>query len=278
MSTVILRHPSTITLLRDFEAVGSQIAESRKQMWAQFPVTKKRAYGFSINLNSADTTISPAIGVDGWIELEETELVRKLLRKGMVFVDVGSNIGWYALLSAKIVGDKGVVIAYEPEPSNFSLLSKSVTENGFKNIKAFQQCVSESVLPKTLWLAAKNLGAHSIIKSISNQGISVNSTTLDVSLKNLGIKMIDILKIDVEGAEPNVIEGARQTLAESRIKNIIMEWNQEVWSEHTLLLDYLLDTFDVYEIVKSPFLVRRVDREELNHLPQVNIFLRLSPN
>jgi hypothetical protein len=134
--------------------------------------------------------------------------------------------------------------------------------------------VSENTLPKTLWLSA-NPGLHSIIKSSSDQGISVNSTTLDISLKNLGIKRIDLLKIDVEGAEPQVIEGARKTLAEFRIHNIIMEWNREAWLQHSLLIDYLFNTFDVYQIVKSPFLIKRMNKEDLQHLSQVNLLFRL---
>jgi FkbM family methyltransferase len=280
-STLVLRHPSSVLrLLNGHEAVGSYIDELlRKQKEPRFPITRKNVFGFNINLNTMDNCISPSIGFIGWFELAETELVRKLLRRGNVFVDVGANIGWYTLLSARIMGDKGLVLAYEPEPNNFSLLSKSIIENGFNNVKAFQECVSENTQPKTLWLQTKNLGGHSLIKSANEQqNISVNSTTVDVSLKNEEIEIIDILKIDVEGAEPQVIEGSKQTLVQSRIKNIMMEWNTEVWLKHSQLLDYLLDSFDVYEIIKSPFLIKRLNREDLYALPQVNMLLRLSTN
>ncbi len=269
-----MHYPSAIARVPNgISAVGDYIDSIRKRQWIENPVPIKSVRNFQIYLDPKDTYgVSPAIGITGLYEPEVTELFRKLLHKGMTVVDVGANIGWFTLLSASIIGTSGTVIAYEPEPDAFSLLSKSVKLNEFANVKAIQKCVADSTRSMELYLATQNLGGHSIVSQVGNSSITVNSVTLDETLSGMGINRIDIMKIDAEGAEPQVIKGCVSHLSD--VRNIIMEWNGSYWATHADLLDDLLGQFELYEIVKSPFLVKKISKMSLRSLKSTNLYLR----
>jgi len=245
----------------------------RKERWITNPTLIKETYGFKIYLNPSDTRgVCPSIGVTGYHELHITELFRKLMRKGMVIIDLGANIGWYSLLAAAVLGDHGIIIAYEPEPNNFALLSKSIEINNFRSIRAFQCCVSNIDGYRTLHLASENLGGHSIVRQMGESDIDVPSITLDTALRKMNIDHVDLLKMDVEGAEPDVIIGAREIIP--KVSHIIMEWDPRVWQGRKDLFDRYLGIFDVYEIVRSPFLTKKIDRDGLSSTRRANLFLR----
>ena len=250
----------------------------RKEKWATRPVPMRHVYGFDICLNERDVMgVSPIIGLTGRYELHVTELYRKLLRKRMTVLDVGANIGWYTLAAGAAVGPEGRVLAFEPEPSNLSLLEKSIQLNSFENINVFPQALSDREGSETLHLSKNNLGAHSISSVVGPESITVPSTTLDKVLEKLGIDKIDILKVDVEGAEPQVIVGGEESLKNT--EHILIEWNPSAWKDRSELIDMLLDNFLVYEIVRSPFLIKKKARDSLSNLPRTNLYLhRKSPN
>jgi FkbM family methyltransferase len=238
------------------------------------PIEMRHINDYYIYLNPNDFWISPWIGLDGVYEVPETELLKKILRSGMIVVDIGANIGWYTLLSAKKVGDKGLVIAFEPEPTNFQLLTRSIEYNKFTNVRALQECVSKEKGTRELWLASENSGAHSIINKQGKQMIYVNSITLDEVLFDLSLDKIDVLKIDAEGAEPEIIEGGQKFLFGSRVEHLFLEWNPEVWTDKQKLLANLLDRYDIYQIIQTPFLYRKLEGNSLNKLPKTDLYLR----
>lgn len=258
--------------------------EILQETYLKNPITVKRTHGFEICLNPEDLGISPSIGVLGWYELRTTELFVEVLREGYTVVDVGANIGFFTLLAARIVGKSGTVLSFEPEPTSFSLLSKSVERNNFSNVRLFQKCVSDVVGNRTLYLSAtRHKGMHSLIRDSGGASITVPATRLDAEISSLDIDRIDLLKIDVEGAEPEVIAGAARLLSEDRIRNMILEWEHpEIWSQHEGLVRRLLSSFNVYEVARSlPFLPMRRVRENMslsslfrNHLGR-NLYLQL---
>ncbi len=244
----------------------------------------KRTHGFEICLNPEDMGISPSIGVLGWYELRTTELFIEVLRKGFTVVDVGANIGFFTLLAANIVGEEGTVLSFEPEPANFSFLSRSVQRNNFSNVRVYQKCVSDVDGQRMLYLSGtSNKGTHSIVRESGGTSITVPSTRLDTETSNIGVGRIDLLKVDVEGAEPEVLSGALRLLSEDRITNMILEWDRpETWSQHQGLVKRLLSSFNVYEMPRSlPFLPLRKIKENTpaNSLFRnpfgTNLYLRL---
>ena len=182
--------------------------EILQEVYLKHPITLKHTYGFDISLDPEDLGISPSIGVLGWYELRTTELFLQLLQKGFTVIDVGANVGFFTLLAAKLVEKEGTVLAFEPEPTSFSLLSGSVLRNNFSNVKLSQKCVSDIDGRRTLYLSStRHRGMHSIIRDSGGTSVTVPSTRLDTEVSRLGIDHVDLLKIDVEGAELEVLKG-----------------------------------------------------------------------
>lgn len=135
----------------------------------------------------------------------------RMLQPGDVVVDAGAFPGDYALYAADKVGPLGRVIAFEPTASNRRILERNIRKSGVQNI---------TVIPKGLWNEATSLtlDAHGPASTVqAGEGAeTVVVTTLDAALETLGVDHIDVLKMDIEGAELQALEGAKTTLETSR--------------------------------------------------------------
>lgn len=149
-----------------------------------------------------------------------------LLRPGGVFLDVGANIGYFSLLAAGLVGPTGQVLALEPVPRTYELLSANIALNGFTHVKG--ECRALGASSGSLLLHIPPAEAHRdyLVTGIpmpSWSPIRVPCSTLDELLQNRDLTRIDLLKIDVEGFEPDVIRGGRSALASGRIRAMVCE-------------------------------------------------------
>jgi FkbM family methyltransferase len=166
----------------------------------------------------------------GSLEISETRLVQSLLRPGMCLVDVGANIGYYSLMGARIVGPTGAVHAFEPNESIRNRLSGNVQLNGFQNVVVHREAVTKQTgtvrFYKSAW--SENSGISSIIPSygLEEQGEDVPCVTLDDFAATLGARRIDLLKIDVEGAELDVIAGGRRVLGAADAPAVLFEGHE----------------------------------------------------
>ncbi len=168
-----------------------------------------------IYLDPSDMAVSGALAL-GKFEPFETGVFRSLVKPGMNVVDIGAHIGYYSLIAAKQVGPAGKVFSFEPEPKNFNLLSKNARANGSKNIMTLNTALSDTSGTRELYLEKYNKGHHSFAKNPhSKEVITVKTETLDEALKQFGSAKIDVLKIDVEGAEPVVLRGMKETIRQS---------------------------------------------------------------
>lgn len=211
----------TLGQLRD-EFVGSvefARAQSVRQRAAPAVQVVPTVEGFRAHLDPADHAIGYALARSGSYEPAVSATVRALLRPGATFVDVGANIGWFSLLAASVVGPEGRVIAIEPNPRNVSLLELAAADNGYHNIQAFTVALAEG--PGAV--ALETDGSNGRVIPITGPpdrpvGASyvVGAEALDDVLARAGAQHVDMMKMDVEGAEPMVLRGARRTLAESR--------------------------------------------------------------
>ena len=238
--SLLLEHPALIfSIFKTREELGRQAFQMEQAKYVRLykrfleshsPDTFHSTDGFYICLEPRDTEISAHIAVDGSWEPETTKLVKKLLRPDSFVVDVGANIGWFTFISAKRAS---IVHAFEPEPLNYSLLARSVALNSFKNVVLRQLCISDHEGTAELHLS-EYTGRHSIVWG-GERKVVVRCTTLD---RLFPTETIDLLKIDVEGAEPEVILGAKRIIQQKRVRHVIMEWNPKVWTGRRHPLDY----------------------------------------
>ena len=161
----------------------------------------------------------------GWYERDRLALLKQVLSPGMTFADVGSNKGDYALLAARLMADEGAILAFEPETVNCGWIRKSIALNGYRSIRVYEVALTETDGVATLRLGARS-GQHSLVGSeaqTSAATIDVACRSLDSVVAEAGIGGIDVLKIDVEGAELGVLHGATHTLRGDRPMIVLMD-------------------------------------------------------
>jgi FkbM family methyltransferase len=150
-------------------------------------------------------------------EPETDELFRRLIEPGMAVVDVGANIGYFTLLSAKLVGAQGVVHSFEPTPEVCALLLRNVHVNGFQNVQVQETALADYVGEARFFCHPNRHDQNSLrqLTDVTSRVIDVKINTLDALFADSSRKLA-FIKIDVEGAEFSVLKGARRLLASHR--------------------------------------------------------------
>jgi|GEM_PF-1358056 len=168
-------------------------------------------------------------------EPEVTALFCRLLRPGDTVIDVGANVGWFTMLAAALVGPQGRVVAFEPGPDNVVKLKRNIIVNGFENVAVVAQPAGDQLGPVTFHLNADGNGGHSLWdpaefpgneKSRANpRSIEIEATTLDQCVATAALQP-RLIKLDTEGNEQRVLEGARELLAQSFPPFVIAEMHE----------------------------------------------------
>ncbi len=182
--------------------------------------------GLTFYLNPKDGYLTQLVLSLGTYEPEQTRLFRSKCRPGDTVIDVGANVGWYTIIASKLVGKDGTVIAFEPEPENFAILKRNVLANGCDNVILEQKALSNAAGTLTLYLDELNKGMHSIVSDQRGGAIKVEGLRLDDYLENR-FKKVDFVKIDVEGAEPMVLEGMRRAIESHPGIRLVVEFAPE---------------------------------------------------
>lgn len=180
-----------------------------------------------IYIQPGDWAVGGHIAQNRIWEPHVTHALKSLLRPDATFIDIGANIGYFTLLAASCVGTEGRVIAFEPNPNNCDLLTRSIEANGFRNIQVHRYAVAEYAGAFVLLTDFPESNGHiiSCLRAIGQTGKNlhvVGSVVLDEFLAN--IERIDVVKLDIEGAEPKAVLGMRQLLASHR-PILITEFN-----------------------------------------------------
>ncbi len=154
-------------------------------------------------------------------ELVEAYLFKAVLGPGMVVVDAGANVGQYSLIAAAEVGGEGAVHAFEPVPRTFMRLVSHLEANGLTGIvRANSEALWHRDEPVRLSLRselAENTAAYSVAAaSMTVDTITCRGVRLDDYVKRGGLTRVDVMKIDIEGAELFALQGATEVLARWR--------------------------------------------------------------
>jgi FkbM family methyltransferase len=171
--------------------------------------------GFKLYVVPRDFFIGAAIARDRVYERHVTRYLKGLLEPGMVFLDLGANIGYFTMMAAVMVGPQGQVLAFEPAPANCDLIRKSVAENGVDNVRLFPVAVSDRAGEVAIDAGAGQSNSRIMELSAATEGRQIVRTVrIDDTLDDL--ERLDVVKIDIEGAEPLALRGMKDLLAAFR--------------------------------------------------------------
>lgn len=167
----------------------------------------KNVQGNKMILNLNDLGISRELALYGVHERNSTAYVKRIIKPGMRILEIGANIGYYAMIEARLAGENGHLYAFEPSPFNFDLLKRNLALNNFKNYDIYLSAVGgERGRAKFYVDSRSNLSGF--IKRAGVEyadAIDVEIVTLDDFLKD---KKIDFIRMDVEGYEREILKGA----------------------------------------------------------------------
>ena len=190
-------------------------------------------------------------------------MIRNLLRPGMTFVDVGANVGYYTALAARRVGPSGSVFAFEPSDYAYPRLTRMVEKSGLTCVRPIKCGLADTPGERFLYGAVREgdsglMTATMVPCEGQPQKLLVPTETLDRMAERLGIQRIDVMKIDVDGLEPLVIEGAANLIANGRISHILMETAEEWFNQMHTSTNELVDN-----LKSRGFALRRIGKASL---------------
>jgi FkbM family methyltransferase len=183
---------------------------------------------YSVNGVRMDLDTSEAIQgqmAAGNYEPAESKWVRRHLRPGSVFVDVGANFGWFTTLALSCVGSSGHVFAFEPSPVAFATLRRALGRYG--NVTLINAAVGRQPGEITIYLPNSGpVHSPSVFASPGDfRGERVPMVSLDRCEALSDVPIIDMVKIDVEGSEPDVVDGMKGLIAAGRVHRVLCEFN-----------------------------------------------------
>jgi FkbM family methyltransferase len=200
-----------------------------------------------------------------------TEAIKSSVTLGMCAFDIGAHLGYYSLLLAKCVGPIGHVVSFEAAPNNFLTLQRNVSVNDLKNVQLINQAVYSQITTISMSVSTADTasGDWSIIREPNGASIQVQTIVLDRFCEEHQI-FPDFLKIDVEGAEYDVLLGGREVIARrwptmlielhhfdgnleaNLVPDLLRKWNYEIrwlerWSQTSQILAQPISTKPVEE-------------------------------
>jgi FkbM family methyltransferase len=222
----------TIVEVRAKNAAAHKFSERVKAFWGKPPRAKYAAFArrvrkifpgmpipfrlpsgvwFLVGRSEVDEAL-----LNGGFESAEILFVRRYLKPGMTVVDIGAHHGLYTLLASKHVGPQGSIVAFEPSPRERKLLQRNLRLNSCSNVRLESYALGSSRSQTDLYVVeGREDGCNSLrppaVDSKANP-IRVEVVPFDEAAGQLGVSTVDFIKLDVEGAELDVLRGASQLL------------------------------------------------------------------
>lgn len=148
-----------------------------------------------------------------------------LLRPGATVLDVGANIGLYTLSVAARVGPQGHVLAFEPDPAAARRLRENVALNAFGNVTVVEAAATDACGTLPLHRAGDSECSSLFDSGLAASASAVRVTTIDTEVERAGLARVDLLKLDVEGAELHALRGAQRLLTGPDPPPLLVEAN-----------------------------------------------------
>jgi FkbM family methyltransferase len=211
--------------LREVRAVGPGMG----------PRVIRTRHGFVMRCDPGDWVGQHILATGTWEDMT-TAVIQTCVSPGATVVDVGANIGFYTLLLSQLVTNSGRVLAFEPMPVGLERLRTNLRLNAVRNVDVREQAVAATNGTARFFLGPPEHTSISSLHRIEDaEAINVDCTTLDAALG--GYPRVDFLKVDVEGAEADVLNGAIETLKRG-VPYIIGEVSSSDWPPRLIALGY----------------------------------------
>jgi FkbM family methyltransferase len=214
----------------------------------------------------------------GCLATQEIALVRATLQTGMSFVDVGANWGFFTMVAARLVGSSGRVMALEPDPRIFTMLASNVKRNQLEQVQAFPVAAADGDSHRVLAGHDQDAGNWAVSRLVKNPApaqvtFNVTSRTLDSLLDQAGMETVDLVKIDVEGAEDLVLQGMGRGLRSERYRAILLELHPQHLREQGSSVDEVISLlrehgYKGYTLDHSPKAIRRAYYHPWTHFSE----------
>ena len=211
----------------------------------------------------------------GEYERFELDMFEELIRPGQTVIDVGANIGVHSILASKNVGTKGQVYSFEPVKDNIESLKNNLKLNKANNVIVTEALVgSKSAKKEKIYIQPNSVGTHSVL-SPSDKFEEMPIVSLDDFVKTTSVKNVDLIKIDVEGYEGFVLEGARKLLKQQK-PILFMEFDVAMLAKSSYDKNKILD--DLFKLYPYRYLLDEknsklapVDKQELQQIRNANL-------
>ena len=211
-------------------------------------------------LNPYDPVVSGAIFFNVY-EKSESHFIKSICYEGMNILDIGANIGYYTALFSQLAGERGSVIAIEPDLESYKYLSKSINSFNYKNVLSFRLAASDIKQKLPLFISKENRGDNRLYSTNQKRNsIMVDCLTVDELLEENKIENLDLIKIDVQGYEPKVLKGMLNIVRSSKKLILLSEfWPKGILQAGESPKEFLTMLrkmqFQLFELKKNGFLV-----------------------
>jgi FkbM family methyltransferase len=174
---------------------------------------------FNIYVRPSDFSVGANIAATKTYEPEVTELFQEIVQPGCYILDIGANIGYFTLLAAARVGEAGKVFAVEPNIKNCELIQQSAKANNFANIEIYPVAAAEQ--PQIFVLDTAGSGSNGRIIDATPEAVPGNTPPRIIQAVKIDdmlsqIPRLDVVKMDIEGAEPRALLGMRDLIQRYR--------------------------------------------------------------
>ena len=202
------------------------------------------------------------------------DLVKKILKPGDVFLDIGANIGYFSLLAAN-KEPTSKIFSFEPVKSLFQKLEENISVNNTRNIAAVNAAIGDTNEQKELFISASdNLGMSSFQppENYSGRKENVKVISIDSWFKTAGLSRVDLIKLDIEGSELAALKGMREVLQNFK-PAVIAEVNPETLELFDLtpavIVDYLTKLDFIGYLISETGKLEPVTQNEINQTVNV---------
>lgn len=162
-----------------------------------------------------------------WVDWEEFNLIKDILKEDDIVFDIGANIGFYTIWMSKFIGNAGRIHSFEPDNKSFERLNKNIVLNNIQSYTVSNRLAIADTCKQLKFTEGRDGENHIVYEPENNYQI-ITSTTIDNYIADYKIEKIKYIKIDIEGFEYQALLGAMDTLHQKKVDIIQLEINSQI--------------------------------------------------